>query len=648
MIKEPQQFALNEAVTKAYEFFSSGQLEAAKIACENRLSAQPNCADSIHLLGLIAFQCGNHKVAIPYLQKSVAMVEKNYFLNNLGAVLQAAGRKEEAAKNYTRASQLEPHSEKNAGRFYNLANIYKSLRQYDNAISAYKNSIRIRPTFTQALAALGDMQLLIGNYKEAMDAYRTAIKIDPEKNDCIIKLAFANRQACIWNEKDNISQEKFNKMIHAALILDTHRVIALSTSPYEQLFNAKKQALKYSNSIAQTQQPSFQHLKVKPAKIKVGYLSADFREHAVGNGIVGLLENQNHTDFEIYAYSLGDSDYSQTRSRIIKAVDRFVDLQPYSYQEAADKIRKDNMHILIDIGGYTGSSQTEIFAYKSAPIQVNYFGFPATMGASFMDYIVADEIVLPQNQQINFSEKIVRMPESYFVCDNKRKHSDNIRVSKEECQLPADSFVFCSFNNSYKITSTMFDLWMRLLTSVPSSVLWLIVPNELAAENARLAAKHRGIQSSRLIFAPRLKNIADHLARYRLVDLFLDTLPYNAHSTAADALGAGCPLITCTGDTFASRVASSILIAIGLPELITKSLEEYETLALHLARQPRELDAIRQKLVKNYSRFPLFNNKRYAKHFEIGLKTMWEAFVQDKQPEPFSIEPLPDPVANFM
>jgi predicted O-linked N-acetylglucosamine transferase (SPINDLY family) len=329
------------------------------------------------------------------------------------------------------------------------------------------------------------------------------------------------------------------------------------------------------------------------------------------------------------------NDGSAIRKRLEKAFDQFVDVQNVSFVEAAQRIQSDGIDILVDLTAYTEMARTQIPAQRPAPVQVNYLGYPGTMGAPFIDYIMVDEFVVPPDQEAFFSEKLARLPGAYQVNDSKREIAAQT-PSRRECGLPETGFVFCCFNNSFKITPRMFDIWMRILKAVPGSVLWLLENNPAVPVNLRKEAQARQVSEDRLIFAPRLP-LAEHLARHRLADLFLDTLPYNAHTTASDALWAGCPLVTMAGHTFPSRVAASLLRTVGLPELITTSLPEYEELALRLAQDADLLNTLRSRLQTNRKTSRLFDGTRAARAIESAYTTMWETYKAGEPPRSFAV-----------
>jgi predicted O-linked N-acetylglucosamine transferase (SPINDLY family) len=370
-------------------------------------------------------------------------------------------------------------------------------------------------------------------------------------------------------------------------------------------------------------------------KLTIGYLSADFNAHATAYLIAELFEKHDHNQFTICGYSFGPDDGSPMRRRLANAFDRFVDVEDASFLEAAERIAADGVDILVDLKGYTKDARTQILAWRPAPIQVSYLGYPGTMGVPFMDYILVDDFVVPVEQQPFFSEKLVHLPGCYQVNDSRREIAPNT-PSRAECGLPEQGFVFCDFNNSYMITPEMFTVWMELLKAVPGSVLWLLESNRFAPANLRHEAEARQVAAERLIFAPQMP-LPEHLARHRLADLFLDTFPVNAHTTASDALWAGCPMLTMAGDTFVSRVAGSLLRTIGLPELVTNSLDEYQAMALRLTRDAGLLAGLRARLEANRKTSRLFDAGRFARGIEEAYRTMWEIYASGQPPRPFTV-----------
>jgi len=370
-------------------------------------------------------------------------------------------------------------------------------------------------------------------------------------------------------------------------------------------------------------------------RVRLGYLSADFRSHPVAFLVAGLIEHHDRQRFEVFGYSYGPDDGSAIRARLTGAFDHFVDIRDTSDRQAAEQIHADAVDILVDLTGYTEHGRTAILAHRPAPIQVNYLGYPGTMGADFIDYIIVDRFLVPMEQQPFCTEKLVQLPNCYLSCEIAQKVVDRT-PSRVECGLPEEGFVFCCFNASYKLTPTVFDVWMRLLNATPRSVLWLIAANPLVKDNLRREAVNRRVAAERLVFAEPTSR-PEYLARLGLADLFLDTLPYNAGATASDALSAGLPVLTCSGDTYVGRMAGAVLTAAGLPELVTTSLKSYEALGLRLATKPELLARLRQRLVNHQSTMPLFNIARFTCDLEAAYQQMCQTWKAGQPPRAFSV-----------
>jgi len=361
----------------------------------------------------------------------------------------------------------------------------------------------------------------------------------------------------------------------------------------------------------------------KHGKIRVGYVSADFREHAVANLVAGVFECHERSRFELFGISIGPNDNSEIRRRLERAFDVFIDAEALGSDEIAKRAREEEIDILVDLNGFTNFARTEIFSCRPAPIQVNYLGYPGTMGASYIDYIIADPTLIPASRQSGYQEKVAYLPHSYLPHDDVSRQISDRSFGRDDFGLPESGFVFCCFNNAYKLNPHVFASHMKLLQAVEGSVLWLSQNNAAAMNNLRREAAAAGVNPDRLIFAGRLPSAAEHLARHRLADLFLDTLPYNAHTTASDALLSGLPVLTQIGETFAGRVAASLLTAVGLPELIVQTQEQFESVAIELATKPQLLAAIKDKLSENRLTKPLFDTKLYARHIESAYATMY-------------------------
>jgi len=347
-----------------------------------------------------------------------------------------------------------------------------------------------------------------------------------------------------------------------------------------------------------------------------------------------LIERHDRTRFEVIAIDNGVDDGSPMRQRLMAAFDQIIPIGGLSERDAAKAVADAGIHVLVNLNGYFGNMRMDLFTAGLAPIQVNYLGFPGTLGSAAMDYIIADRIVIPDAERVHFDEAVVRLPGSYQVNDDKRLRP--APAARSAHGLPEQEFVFCNFNFNYKITPDLFAVWMRLLTAVPGSVLWLLSEDGLFADNLRKAAAAQGVDPQRLVFAPVISQ-EDHLARLALADLVLDTLPYNAHTTGSDALWMGVPLLTCRGKAFAGRVAASLLTAVGLPELITEDLAEYEALALRLARTPDELAKLRARLAEVRTTTPLFDTVRTTRYVEAAYEGMIAQALRGETPSAFDV-----------
>jgi predicted O-linked N-acetylglucosamine transferase (SPINDLY family) len=397
-------------------------------------------------------------------------------------------------------------------------------------------------------------------------------------------------------------------------------LLGISASPDDQLQCAKSWV---AEKWPLSKKAIWQGERYKHDRIRIAYVSADLRQHPVSFLIAGMLECHDKSRFDVTGISLGPDESSEIRQRLKSAFEHFIDAETFGDEHIAKLVRSAEVDILVDLMGFTTDSRTGIFARRPAPIQINYLGFPGTMGAKYIDYILADRVVIPEEARECYSENAVYLPDSFMANDSKRKVSARL-PRRSDCNLPETGFVFCSFNNGHKIVPETFNIWMSLLRQLDNGVLWLSNTNETAIRNLRREAQNRGVDPSRLVFAERVALNEDHLARHKLADLFLDTLPYNAHTSASDALWAGLPVLTCLGQTFAGRVAASLLNAIDLPELITTTPEAYEQMAIDLATHPDKLAIIKRKLAGNRLAAPLFNTRLYTRHIEAAYTAMYE------------------------
>jgi protein O-GlcNAc transferase len=602
-------------LSQAAQAFRLGQFFEAAQLCQQVLHADPREPQAWYLLGMIAYRAGQSGAASAMLRKAIS--EDPYFAvahSDLGTLLTEQGRIPDAMACYRRAIEVSPNFPE---AYNNLGNACQMTGSLEEAIACYRQAIELRPGYAEAHRNLGSAFRRAGRLIEARAAFEAAVALDPALAEVYPLIVREMQQACAWDGLDRLSKQVVDLVENGSGAVSPFLFLCLETTPAQQLHCARQWAAQHLPGPAVRP-------KARPDgdPITIGYLSADFQEHATAHLISQLFSLHDRTRFRVFGYSYGRDDGGAARRRLMTSFDRFVDLETASFAEAAGRIREDGVDILVDLKGYTTDARPQILALRPAPIQVTYLGYPGTTGTGFIDFILVDPFVVPPDQQPFFSERLVHLPDCYQVNDRTRPIATRI-PSRAECGLPEAGFVFCCFNVTYKITPRLFEVWMRLLAATEGSVLWLLESNPLAAANLRREAEARGIGADRLIFAPVLPN-PEHLARFAIADLFLDTLPYNAHTVASDSLWGGCPVLTCAGQTFPSRVAGSLLRAVGLPELVTTSLAEYEALALQLAGDRDRLRSLREKLCQNRLTFPLFDSRRFARHLEEAYAAMWE------------------------
>jgi protein O-GlcNAc transferase len=425
---------------------------------------------------------------------------------------------------------------------------------------------------------------------------------------------------CDWSDYDDDCSHLISSIWNGIAASAPFHFLGISKKPEDQ---AKCTRLWTSQKFPPFGEAIFDSKSHKHDRIRIAYVSADFHQHATSCLMAGMFECHDRSQFEITAISMGPDDASEMRRRLKQSFDNFIDIKA-SADQIVSQIKQNEIDIAVDLKGFTQDACPGIFAQRCAPIQVNYLGYPGTLGASYIDYLIADRILIPERCQNHYAEKIVYLPNSYQVNDSRRVISDRT-FTRAAAGLPEHGFVFCCFNNNYKTTPDRFDCWMRILKRVEDSVLWLLEANVTAASNLRKQAIASDIDPQRLVFAKRMP-MADHLARQRLADLFLDTLPCNAHTTASDALWAGLPVLTQVGETFAGRVAASLLNAIGLHELITSTPQAYEDLAIELALSSEKLAHLKQKLADNRLTTPLFDTRLFTQHIEAAYTAMYERY----------------------
>jgi protein O-GlcNAc transferase len=548
--------------------------------------------------------------------------------NTLGNVLQQEGRLDDAIEQYRASIAFSPG---HAAGHNNLGCALAFRGELAEAVECLHEAIRLQPDFADAHFNLANAHSLAGRRDDAVRSFAAAEKLRPDHLSYKSALLFEMQHTCDWSRlRELCDAQRRGTFERSGPPISPFSLLSIPSTPAEQLRCAREYSRQMLAAVAvERERLPLRFDRAPAAKLSIGYLSADFHEHATAYLTAELFELHDRGRFRVVGYSYGVDDGSPMRSRLERAFDRFVDLAAVPHADAAAAIHADGIDILVDLKGYTANSRSEIMALRPAPIQVSYLGYPGSMGADFIDYLVGDRFVTPPEQADGYSEKLVLMPGSYQANDRKRPIADP--PSRREAGLPDDAFVFCCFNQAYKILPEVFSSWMRLLRAVPQSVLWLLDWNAWATQNLQREAGNRGIDAGRLILAPKLP-LDEHLRRLGAADLFVDTFPYNAHTMASDALWVGLPVVTCAGDTFASRVAGSLLTAIGMPELIAASPVEYEALALRLARAPHELSLLRDKLRRQRASAILFDTPRFARSLEQAYESMWLNYRQGKAP----------------
>ena len=612
-------------------FKNKGQLEKAIEAYNKALSLEPYYADAYNNIGVIYQDQGKLDDAIEAYNKSITL-KPDYAeaYNNLGSALKDQNKIQEAIEAYNKSISLKPDYPE---AYYNMGVTFQHQIALNQAIEAYKKALSLKPDYAEAYNNMGNALKDQGKLDEAILAYKKTISLKPDYDSTRAQKLYLQAHICDWNavEKDRklIPELGTSQNITAPFLM-----FSFEDTPERHLLRSKV----FAKNKHPLQPIAFQAKPInKPERIRIGYFSADFKEHPVAYLIAKVIEQHDRDKFEIFGYSLKANKEDVLGKRLKESFDFFNDVSEMSDKDVALLSRQDNIDIAIDLNGYTQNNRTGIFAYRAAPIQINYLGFPGTMGTEFMDYIIADQHLIPSTSKKYFTEKPIYLPNSYMPTDNNREFSDH-PISRSDVGLPEKAFVFCCFNNNYKITHLEFDVWMRLLGKVSGSVLWLRRSNHLSDKNMIKEAQKRNIDASRLVFADRVP-IKEHLTRHKLADLFIDTFAFNAHTTTTEALWAGVPVVTKQGQGFAARVAGSLLNAIGLPELVTENEHDYEELILDLANNPNKLKKIKDKIAINRLSKPLFNTELYVKHLEIGYQKAYQNYFDNKNPKTIIVDP---------
>ncbi len=594
-------------------------LDAAVLSYDKAIALNPEYAEAYYNRANALSELKQFDLALCSYDKSIELKPdyEDAYLNR-GMALQEIRQIRQSLQCYNKAIELNPAL---AEAHYNKGNALLELRLFDDALNSLNESIRLKPDLVEAYVNRGNLLKELKQLEAALINYDIALNLKPDQAYLFGMRLNIKMQMCEWNE------------FHSDVASLSHKIEnnekATPCLPTLALPIAMSLQRKAAEIFVKDKYPFNPILgpiskRVRANRIRVGYYSADFHNHATTYLMAELFELHDKSKFELIAFSFGPDRKDEMRERVLQAVDRFIDVTNISDMAVAQMSRGLRIDIAVDLKGLTKDTRLGIFSYRCAPIQVSYLGYPGTLGANYIDYLIADKRLIPTEAQKYYSENIIYMPNSYQVNDRKRVIS-NSQFTRQEMGLPDDAFVFCCFNNNYKITPLVFDSWMKILKAAGSSVLWLLEDNSIAAANLRKEALSRGVDCERLVFAKRMQ-LSEHLARHKLAGLFLDTLPYNAHTSASDALWAGLPVLTCMEDSFASRVAASLLHASYLPELVTESLPEYEALAIELATNHAKLKAIKDKLELHKMTSSLFDSRRFAKHIECAYTKIYESY----------------------
>lgn len=610
-----------------------GRLDEAAENCEKAIAARPDFVDAVINLGTVRVEQGRHRDAQALYERAVRIDPRNAAdaHRNLGMLFKTEGRTKEAIASYRKALEL---SSAQAAIHIDLGSALRESGDFEPAVAAYRKAIEIDPQSVTGHYNLAETLKVLGRLDQAIRTYERALEIRPDDALALNGLIHVRQHMCDWEGIDALWERLRGVMAtgRTGSEVSPFSILSMPTTAAEQLASATAWARKHVEPFAAARATlgfDFSRRGVQDrARLRIGYLSWGFHRHATAYWAAELFELHDRSRYEIFAYGYGPDDQSEIRARIRSACDRFVDISSESHFTAARRIYDDGVDILVDLTGYTLGARTQIPALRPAPVQVSWF-YPGTMGAQCMDYFIADPFVVPPELERFFSEKIVRLPDCYMITDRRREVS-NRAPTREACGLPTEGFVFCCFNQAYKILPEVFALWMRILQAVPGSVLWLAEANRWQIDNLRREAAARGVAGERLVFATR-QPLADYMIQYRHADLALDTFPYTSHTTAADALWMGCPLVACAGDTFASRVAGSVLINAGLRELIVNDFREYERKVVELAASPGKLQDLRRRLRETRDSCPLFDTPRFVRNLESAYDAMFGASPDGKK-----------------
>jgi protein O-GlcNAc transferase len=609
----------------------SGQPHQALASFDAAIAADPSLADAHGNRADALTELGRKPEAIAGYDRAIAL-DAGSFANwcNRGAALYELRRFAEAVQSFDRASALDPGDPQ---VHFNRGNALVGLTRHDDALAAFEAALALAPAYVDALYNRGCLLSKLERYDEAVGCFEQVLALAPQHPSAVGELINCHLITCDWEALARNDSRLEAALTDGRSILPPHTLLGLGVDPAKlRDCNARFVAAKVEGPAAFVLRPGAR----RSDKLRIAYLG-DFNRHPVSYLTASLFECHDRTRFELVGMAFGRDQGSDIRTRIAGSFDRFIEGSALTDEDAARALHEQGIDIAVDLVGHTENGRPGALARRIAPVQVSYLGYLATMSTDYIDYAVADPIVLPFDEQPFYREAIVHLPDCFMVHD--RTQVVPSTLSRRDVGLPSDAVVFCSFNHAYKIRAPVFDTWMEILRDVPGSVLWLLAANTHAADNLRRAAARRSVDPARLIFADRV-DLAAHLDRQRLADLFLDTVPYNAGATASAALWAGVPLLTCLGTSLVGRMAASMLHAVGLPQLVTTSLSEYGALAVTLAHDPSRLQSLRHTLDQNRMGGRLFDTRRFVRHLEAAYASMWDTWQRGEKPKPFSVSPI--------
>ena len=658
---------MSKELSEVLNLFRNEQFLEAEKKCSVLLKKIKPNFELLNIYALILFKLERYEESIGQWNKTIQMNPNFYFgYNNLGNVFLLKKDLTEALKNYEKAIEIKSDYYQaifNKGNvFFELNEFQKALKCYDqvislkkdylpayegkakifklieknnDAINEWNNVISLEPFNENALSEKGDLLFDNNKLSEALDCYQRAYEINPDKPFLLGNIIHTKTKMCKWeNIEDDLTKLK-DQIKNGKKSSPPYQTLTVFDDPALHLNVAKTWVSEYEKNNCKTSNGFTRNNK---KKIKIGYFSADFRTHAMGHLMVKMLELHNKKEFKLYGFYFGPSikKDDELSERIISCFDEFIDIRFKNDLEVIEKTKEKDLDIAIDLMGFTGKqNRFGIFSYKCAPLQINFLGYPGTSGSKFMDYVVLDnKILCPENDQF-FSEKFIILPDTYQPNDQDKKISTNL-INKKDFGLPENSFIFGCFNSHQKILPKMFKSWMKILKMKKDSVLWLLKDNAFSEDNLKKEAHAHNIDPERLIFAKELPH-EEHLSRLKFVDLFLDTFPYNAHTTCSDALRMGIPVLTMKGKSFASRVANSLLVSIDLPELVTENFEEYEKHAIKISNDNDHLKDLKKRVLKNKINSNIYKTDIFTKNFEDLLKKIFQNYIDKKPTKNFKL-----------